>query len=321
MRQMMITPRILIGLAFLQAALLAVPASADAQQTAAELRKLAEGRLVLAGSVLDQDGRPLTGVEVEVVRTYFAPAEPSLQRSESQRIVVDGAFRFECQPCLALRLKLYKTGYHSDLREVTALSSPLRPPVVEELRHQVRLQKAAPAARLQIFQGQIVTRVGGGDEQVVGVSKEAAGPRQRAQVHDLQLKSVRPLPFVRLQAAEEGNQAKAGVIAGKSMAVPVGTRLDFGDAGGVQRYEPQAKRVDKVLLEMKEAPEGGYQPTLDLDPVAASPTYFFCKIGDLYGRGTVSVPTLEETSQGRRVVAYVEITVNPDGSRNLEELR
>lgn len=319
MRRTMTTLRISIGLVFLQA-IVAGPASAN-EQLAAELRKIADGRLALAGSLLDQDGRPLMGVGVEVVRTVFAPAEPSLQRSETQSSVVDGAFRFECQPCLGLRLKFIKKGYHGDFREITALSSPLRPPVVEELRHQVRLAKAGAPARLQIFQGQIVTRVGGGDEQVVGVSKSAAGPRQRAQVQDLQLKSVEPLPFVRLQAAEEGNQAKAGVIDGKSMAVPVGARLDFGDAGGVQRYEPQAQRIDKVLLEMKEAPEGGYQPTLDLDPIATSPTYFFCKVGDLYGRGTVSVPTLEETSQGRRVVAYVEITVNPDGSRNLEELR
>ncbi len=71
---------------------------------------------------------------------------------------------------------------------------------------------------------------------------------------------------------------------------------------------------------MREAPESGYGGELDLSAAGGEVVYFFCKIGELYGRGTASPAGLEETSKGRRVVAFVEIALNPDGSRNLETL-
>ncbi len=48
--------------------------------------------------------------------------------------------------------------------------------------------------------------------------------------------------------------------------------------------------------------------------------YFSCKIGELYGRGTATPAVVEEVTGGRRLVSFVEISLNPDGSRNLETL-
>jgi hypothetical protein len=71
---------------------------------------------------------------------------------------------------------------------------------------------------------------------------------------------------------------------------------------------------------MRTAPAEGYTSSLVLDTADRSGTYFFyCRIGDRYGKGSVAVPSFGHADDGRKVVmAHIEIRLNLDGSRNVE---
>jgi len=100
---------------------------------------------------------------------------------------------------------------------------------------------------------------------------------------------------------------------------PVELALDFGLAdGGARPYTPRDRHVHRLAVEMRQAPASGYAPLLPLDPESTRRQYFFVKLGDRYGRGSVTPAVVARTSAGRRIEVHVTLLVNPDGTRNLE---
>lgn len=301
------------------------PARAESQQLLdVRTRETLDAEIVLSGRVRDDAGRPLFGVEARVEKVSYDPASPGLAKSESELVLVDDYFRFTCPACIAIRVGFSHHGYHlssleANYSETKDQPGPGKRPKVDKIENVV-LRAQGRVARLDRFEGRLVVREGG-DEEVLPVGEKASGGPAFLKVLPKDSKSGQPLPFLRLEVPKSGNEIVTRALVGKAGSeAPQAARIDFGATGGVLRYQPRARDIRAIRYEMREAPEQGYEPTLELDPASEEIVYFYCKIGELYGRGSATPTFVEATQDGKRVVSHVEVELNPDGSRNLETL-
>jgi hypothetical protein len=73
--------------------------------------------------------------------------------------------------------------------------------------------------------------------------------------------------------------------------------------------------------EMLIAPEHGYSNKIFLDPKNRKKQYFYCRIGGLYGKGSVSSLSANSPSSSNKTLTVTcEIYLNTAGSRNLNSI-
>ncbi len=299
-------------------------------QTAAEAASIArleqathevlDAQITFSGEVVDDSGQPLQGVDARVEIVRFDETSPTLTRSESQEAIVDGFFRFSCNACVEIRVGFSRQGYHQRTVFADYSEAKLKNAVVEKVWQKVLLHRVGAPQRLARFEGRLVVEEGG-SEQVLPVGEKASGRPAFLSVLPKDSRSGSPLPFVRLEVGQEGAAIATKSLPGKAaVQAALSPRVDFGPGGAVQAYQPRARNIKEIRYEMREAPEAGYQDKLELDPESSQVVYFYCKIGELYGRGSATPAMVEQTNEGKRVVAHIEIELNPDGSRNLETL-
>lgn len=302
------------------------PPAEARQRFEAAARRTLDARITLSGTVEDETGRPLTGVMATVEIVRFDPEAATLSRQESREEVVNHFFRFDCEACLEIRASFLQPGHHRQSLSAGYTADPARPegveptPVIEKLRQRVVLRQLGQIPRLDRFEGRLIVEEGG-EEHVLPVGEKASGGPSPLTVLPKDSRSGEPLPFVRLVVGRAGETVLTRELVGKTALAPEAPRLDFGSAAGVVLYRPGVRDLKAIRYEMREAPEAGYGRSLELDPNGAEVVYFFCKVGEFYGRGSVTPALVEDLGGGRkRVVAHVQIEFNPDGSRNLETL-
>jgi hypothetical protein len=88
--------------------------------------------------------------------------------------------------------------------------------------------------------------------------------------------------------------------------------------GGFLEHMTDKKDDLHVFREMKEAPADGYVNHLNLTN-AVNKTYFFVKVGDMFGKGYV-LPVKNTLKNDTYIRSYLRLFLQPDGSRNLEAL-
>jgi|GEM_PF-4618328 len=100
-----------------------------------------------------------------------------------------------------------------------------------------------------------------------------------------------------------------------------------GEGNGLQLYRSQSP--NDVYMAMRQAPTTGYsqQITLDADTLTQlmdkKPVYFFVKCNNKYGRAVAIRWCMQEFEAGKyqRYGLRLELTMQPDGTTNLDELR
>jgi hypothetical protein len=92
-----------------------------------------------------------------------------------------------------------------------------------------------------------------------------------------------------------------------------------GIEGGFIPATPTASQFRKKFDELGEAPVSGYRRQLEVRPSETDGVFFYCKIGDYYGKGYLVRPTFEWIRGNGIVRTDLEIYLNPTtGSRNLK---
>lgn len=276
-----------------------------------------DAHVILSGEVTDAAGRPLLGVKARVDRVRFDAGAAELARTEREELELDGSFRFECEACIEVRAQFSKAGYHQN--EVSAGYRIEGDRLVEKLGQRVVLAEVGALARLERIDGLLKVAEEGSEEALL-VDREAGGQAAPLELLPKAGPDGAPLEVIRLVVPREGARLKTREVERKALVPAESPRLDFGPDGGAIVYVPLSRNPHERGHEMREAPESGYQRFLELDPEGGAMVHFFCKIGELYGRGIAGPAAVEETSRGRRVVAPVTLFLNPDGSRNLETL-
>ncbi len=298
------------------------PLPPDQAELAATLSAQLSGEIRVGGAVLDAStGEPLGRVRLSVTAGAFDPRRPGLRTTTHHKEEVTGAFRYSCNPCTDVRLRLSKNGYRSETLKFAVAAVPGS--VVDETRLSVILRPLDAPVILQAIQGELVAG-GGADAKVLALD---AGNRKARIVglDRLPPKSADGVdPLVLRLSADTGDDGKALVVevaeekAKDAPVVPVHPRpvaaaLNLSSIGGVVRHEPEDPRPLAALRSMREAPADGYVQRLELGSVT-EPVFFYCRAGERYGKGYVEAPWIDN---GGVVRAHVRLWLN-DGGRSVE---
>ena len=106
--------------------------------------------------------------------------------------------------------------------------------------------------------------------------------------------------------------------------VPVARLSLHNEEGGfilVAPFEglPGYNRYREAFRRLRTAPETGYEASVPLDfdqaHIGEDRFFFYCRIGDRYGKGWISAPQFDAPRENEAVMAHLEIWFNDDGSR------
>ena len=78
-----------------------------------------------------------------------------------------------------------------------------------------------------------------------------------------------------------------------------------------------SKHEDLGLRVMRQAPEGGYLPRLEIRDDRRW-TFFYCRIGSFYGKGAVMKPRFRSPQEAREAATTILIYLAVDGGRDTQ---
>ena len=299
--------------------------SADHEAT---LESLRTGGLEARGVVLDSEtGQPIRDVQMVVTKGYFGEGSPLVRKTERIRQTVDGSFHFRCEPCIDLHVSFTTDGYREESVHLGGIEARLRSSVENESEAtfvgNILLEPLWNPVRLQRYRARLVVDADPTTAQVFVFEGARGQEMSWHRVQERARNSSEPLRYLRLVTATDASGQPEAVLeeGSRYSKIAATAKIDLSSAdGGIIVYDSMGMSPVELRRKMIEAPASGYQQYLQLDPKADGPVSFFVRIGDRFGRGAAYPPVLEQTSTGQRLVATVELHLNPDGTRNLETL-
>lgn len=290
-----------------------------------------KGTIRLGGEIFDDEGRPLSGVTLRIRTSRPSLFDPFDDGYSRKMKVVAGAFRYKCNQCSTVHLHFSKEGYHREEMEF----------VYNRKQHGKRLESTALRIKLDRLRSPVtlveisgVLSIGSGSVKVVPIALQPTSASAPLEWLVAQLKKeggdLAQLLYLKLDALLHADGTpvtvsldRPGLPKGQRLQ-PVSAVLDFSMAnGGAVLYEPSESETWRIYDSMRRAPESGYVPRLALDrwSTGESYKYFYCKLGDYYGKGSVGVPKIKQSSSGLVATSYIEIWINRDGGRSVEKRR
>ncbi len=287
----------------------------------------------VSGTVIDAQGRPVREVQMTILEGR--PQGNSFEISWSRRHrTIDGGFEVRCEDCADLRLRFQAEGFYpkeigfklTDAEAKRLLTgqdgdgfSLVRQGLIVELEPSVNpvnldwtsvvldVLEDGPMRVLAAEKG----RVRGTIERTVFSKRQKAGGGGGGPAM-VALKAA-PGQFEALVRKTTGYEAEAA---------PNAVFLEFsGGMTGVIPIDSPEGNYKTVYRSMIEAPEEGYVDHLVIDPNSDRRQYFYCRIGDLFGKGSVSSLRAAYGRDSIRILEVgIEVYLNRDGSRNLDSL-
>lgn len=287
------------------------PATAEHEPSSSEPELEMKLSVLLSGSVHDERGRPMVDVSMVVTELRLSDSitrglgSPLAERR--YRELISGWFEVSCEGCIALELRFEKPGYLAatvtsegdDESEITREHSDSSLEIHLQ-RHGLNI--VLRSAENVVWPARAWGRLVAGEqgpEQVMALS----GDRWRS----CNLTGIaEPGCELRLQVQmEPGEQGLA--------------RLEVGDSKGGLILVPGGPRQDSSFMEgMRLAPADGYSTSVELEPAGSGEYYFYLRLGERFGKGSITPPRLGKGSRpGQAVIASVILYLNPTGGREL----
>lgn len=293
------------------------------------------GRVHVSGRVIDDKGALLNGVTVLLQESRFGPSGAGLFSELRRRETVNGRFSFSCVTCVGLTMVFMKPGFYEEtLQYSTAKNGPEEPSVTSG-NVEVVLQARGRLGGLQRTDGAVkaysseracvvaFTAKGVGREELVllvGTTPRIADVRTGLDTGNVltdrffylapsagPTSEVRSTSFVQTDGRID-----------RTRSVPVDLSLwasNEGDGFVVVDLKPQlAERYDLGLRVMREAPDSGYQPRMSIRDDRPY-TFFYCRVGSLYGKGAVAKPTFSDLRRADVPQTGVHVYLSVDGTR------
>lgn len=289
--------------------------------------------ITVSGQVEDEDGAPVENVRLDVSQGRAdLTSESFTSYSDSTELLENGQFQVGCSNCSSLQLHLSKPGFHTETRsfrvaepEATEGSRTASAAEdVERLNLRVVLRSSANAVQLVRYRHQLQSSA----TEVIRVAplRRDLGTRGASldQLDKTPSATAQPLPgYVQLQLDDALKTIVGETSTQLTTSGPVRAVVDFSEAnGGVVLHEFASGDSGTVYRDMLTAPAEGYQSELVLNTEDGYGGYFFyCRIGNQYGKGRVNRPELSIRDGEFTVVTSIELRMNPDGSRNVETIR
>jgi len=294
--------------------------------------------LVASGMIKDQSGQTLSEVEIRVRESYLTTNYGEHNRSRSL-LVHDGNFKIACKECSAMSFRFTKEGYYpanaeavvfddlsrlseSELKTISQGGAIPPMPTVEKENMVVVLEQVHHKQSIHLRQSGVVLSSGPDLNDMVAVLKGMIVTTMPLSV--VQTKSgssERPL-YIKLEPTLD-NSGQLVAVPAKPRPVPAPAILDFSHAdGGVIVYHPSTSVVNMALREMKTAPDNGYANRIKVPHLGGGEIFFYCRFNGVYGKGRISGVRFKHASRKRKGIGLgITLYLNPDGSRNLEDVR
>ncbi len=298
------------------------PTKREYRRALKEFARRENGAIRLGGVVIDDEGRPLSEVTLGIEKCRYLPFDDD-GCTETEK-VVNGVFHYQCRRCSWVRIYFSKNGYHHEEIDF-AFDPEVHDRAVEVTGLRIQLDKVRNPVSLRELSGSLTVGAGPAGVLPVGPWTTSSGP---------------PVEELKAMAKSEGKPeifAYVSLVAeldsdGNAVAIPYkppgaattflkarSVFLDFSGAdGGAIPYEGTETTPWRIFDKMREAPSSGYLRRLPLDPTWETGLYFYCKLGDRYGKGRVSRPHVSRGPRGMEVEVYVKILLNTDGGRSVE---
>jgi hypothetical protein len=309
----------LLGLVTMGCGILTAPVSVPAAL-------LANDSPGLAGTIVDEAGRPVSGVHIHVSTTRVTWDPMFLQNSTSKEsdVVADGTFDIKPERGSSMGLTFARAGYRKRMVEVTADKMyqsgeglPTRGTWRREKRVEVVLERADARFPALARASEAVAYPGSGG--VMGIDLEHPGALYVGP-------SVIPHLFYATVEGLEHFSAGA-VVDPPDRNLPKRMRFRISDAdGGFVRYMPHFGR--DVLAQMTEAPAEGYVRELvltrgELDKMRAIEAketdeveLFYFRAGGRFGKGLITWDRRYQ-DEGSLQLRYVLLYQRTAGDRDL----
>ena len=291
-------------------------------------RESFSGKLRVSGRVVDENGQALNDVTMEITRLEFDSLGSTELKESNETQTINGTFKYACDECAGADLEFKKDGYYRDKIELItyAFDVPNRELIQDEI--EISLIKIGERIVPERYEGHLKVASRGKDVlsfsfgqtgraipyEAIEEVAERRGYEGDVQYLELKVKRDADMQILVQEVARSGGR--------HMFKKPVDPILDFTSAnGGIILYEPKNKKVRKIDLEMWRAPTTGYEPTLMLDVTSDKTQYFYCRIGNRYGRGSLNPVRLNRNADGSYASAsvHVAIRLNPTpGDTNLE---
>ncbi len=299
--------------------------------------------IYISGTVMDEKARPLKGVTLKVTKNTFVLTSASHNMVKRNKRTINGSFRIFCYSCSNLNLWFFKKGYYdetievrggrSDFFEVTLRRNVAI--VLEQTGQLPNLEKYRGALRFSAEGIETVVPIhsGFGTKGITldRLTQELDGPPGSKPSEFLYLSLEAGVDaegeLVTKWKQPQGDQLDGSKRSSSAAEYPVDVVLDLLKArGGIIIHEPPKGLVAEkgyagVSRSMRIAPAATYRPRVRLDADRRRGSYyFFCLIKGRYGKGRITAPRLRRWRNRRVVEAYVEVRLNPDGSRNVASI-
>lgn len=295
--------------------------------------------LVASGIIKDQSGQTLSEVKVRIRESYLTTDHGEYNRDRSL-IVHDGNFTIACKECSAMSFRFTKEGYYStnadatifedylsrlseaELIAVSQRGTPPQMPTVKKENMEVVLEQVQHKQPTNLINSGAVLSSGPDWNDMVAVLKGKILTAIPLSVIQAKSGSTENPLYIQLEPTLD-NSGQLVAVPAKPRPVPAPAILDFSHAdGGIIVYQPSTSVVNMALREMKTAPENGYASRIKVPHLGGGEIYFYCLINGIYGKGYITGVRFEHASRKRKRIGLgISLYLNPDGSRNLEDVR
>lgn len=294
----------------------------------------------ISGVVQDSNGNPLPGVTMTVIMESTNPNNMETKRTKVTQNL-DGAFSYSCQKCPIKKLRFTASGYESKTVPIR-LTKQEEKLVWQNVTDKWVGKKTQAESTLST-----ITR----DNLVVVLEKESASPRYNVIRGQVSLTKEGPMrilvgepPDLRMnvyhainKTSNTKNDKKNTAIILPSLSTSTSKQLlkeedshqlsrlshpfhiELTNAeGGFVTVKPTESVFKEKLQNMRLAPEYGYKKMISVKMNAShgDSVFFYCKIGEFYGKGYMTSPKTEKGG-GLELVSHIEIEMNTEGGRNL----
>ena len=295
--------------------------------------------LVASGMIKDQSGQTLSEVKIRIRESYLTTNYGEHSHSRSL-LVHDGNFKIACKECSAMSFRFTKEGYYpanaeagifenfssrlseSELKTISQGGTIPPMPTVEKENMEVVLEQVHHKQSVHLRQSGAVLNSGPDLNDRVAVLKGMAVTT--VPLSAIQAKSIssESLLYIKLEPALD-NSGQIIAVPAQPRPVPAPAILDFSHAdGGIIVYQPSTSVMNMALREMKTAPENGYTSRIKVPHLRGGEIYFYCLFNGIYGKGRITGLRFKYASRNRKGIGLgITLYLNPDGSRNLEDVR
>lgn len=290
------------------------------------------GTINVAGTIVDQNGNALDGVEVEVAEV--SPFDMLGTLTNRKTSTVDHRFRIKRQGVSSIECRFLKTGYYVERRSY-AFSTGANDPASDGIPDHdivIVLQKKPEPAPLEKYEGFLRSDIDG-PISVLYLRKPRLSdtPLTAEQIKERKrLTLERQHVFLDPEIDNDGRLSRVLVdvenIGGVQTILREGwigmSRPESGDGFIEATISGRSSLVREGFRQMTGAPATGYESQLRISAENGTDhKFFFCKFNGRYGKGVVSnmahIMMIGDTeSASVKIIVYL----NPTGSTDVSYL-